>query len=237
MRSFDRTPADMRPVKITPGISRYAEGSALVSSGHTQVRVTCSVDEKVPPHLLGKNSGWVTAEYGMLPRSTHTRSPREAAKGKQGGRTLEIQRLIGRALRAAVDLRTLGPRTFICDCDVLEADGGTRTASITGAYVALALAARKLVEKKVLSTLPKLTPVAAISVGIVRGEVVTDLDYDEDSTAEVDMNVVANAKGELIEIQGTAEHGAFSRTQLDAMVNAGFSAVEQLVKLQVEALG
>lgn len=237
MRSFNRGPTDLRPVTLTPGVSRYAEGSAEVRFGHTQVLVTCTVDEKVPPHLLGKGSGWVTAEYGMLPRSTHTRSAREAAKGKQGGRTMEIQRLIGRAMRAAVDLPGLGTRTFTLDCDVIQADGGTRVASITGAYVALAQAIQKLVTARTLSKMPKLTPVAAISVGIVKGQVVTDLDYDEDSTAQVDLNIVANESGMLIEVQGTAEHAAFARSQLDQMLEAGLGAIATLTALQKQVLG
>jgi ribonuclease PH len=237
MRSFNRSPAELRPVTLTPGVSRYAEGSVEVRFGHTQVLVTCSVEDRVPPHLLGKGQGWVTAEYGMLPRATHTRNGREAAKGKQTGRTMEIQRLIGRAMRASVALPGLGVRTFTLDCDVLQADGGTRVASITGGYVALALAIRKLVDARTLSKLPALTPVAAVSVGIVKGQVVTDLDYEEDSTAEVDLNVVANAQGDLIEVQGTAENGAFSRAQLDQMMDAGLNAIAQLTALQQKVLG
>src|SRR5215211_847189 len=183
MRSSNRGPLELRPVLITPGVSKHAEGSVQVEYGHTRVFVTCSVEDKVPPHVLGSGAGWVTAEYGMLPRSTHTRSGREATKGKQGGRTLEIQRLIGRSLRAAVNMNQIGVRTFTIDCDVLQADGGTRTASITGGWVAFALALRKLRERKLVSALPALTPIAAVSVGIVKGEVVVDLDYDEDSTA------------------------------------------------------
>jgi ribonuclease PH len=237
MRSFDRGPLDLRPLTITPGVSRHAEGSAEVRLGHTWVRVTCSVEERVPPHLLGKGSGWVTAEYGMLPRSTNTRSAREAARGKQSGRTQEIQRLIGRALRASVELGQLGPRTFTLDCDVIEADGGTRCASITAAYVALAQATRTLQSRKVLSTLPRMLPVAAVSVGIVKGTVVTDLDYEEDSAAEVDMNVVATAEGKLVEVQGTAEKGSFARAQLDALIDAGLAGVARLVEAQRRALG
>jgi ribonuclease PH len=236
MRSFDRGPLDLRPLTITPGVSRHAEGSAEVRIGHTWVRVTCSVEERVPPHLVGKTSGWVTAEYGMLPRSTNTRTAREAARGKQSGRTQEIQRLVGRALRASVDLAQLGPRTFTLDCDVIEADGGTRCASITAAYVALAQAARNLHARKALSTLPRMVPVAAISVGIVKGTVVTDLDYEEDSSAEVDMNVVATGEGKLVEVQGTAEKGAFARTELDALVDAGLAGVAKLVEAQRHAL-
>lgn len=237
MRSYNRGTLDLRPVTLTPSVSRYAEGSVLVSFGVTQVRVTCSTEERVPPHLMGKGSGWVTAEYGMLPRSTHTRSAREAAKGKQTGRTMEIQRLIGRSLRAAVNLNSLGVRTFTLDCDVLEADGGTRTASITGSYVALALAVKKLQAARTLPTSLVLTPVAGVSVGIVKGEVVTDLDYEEDSAAEVDMNIVGTADGRLIEVQGTAEHQAFSRKQLDLMVDAGMAAIQKLALLQQQALG
>lgn len=237
MRSFNRQPLQTRPITITPNVSMHAEGSVQVEFGNTKVLVTCSVEERVPPHLMGKGSGWITAEYGMLPRSTHTRSAREAAKGKQGGRTMEIQRLIGRALRAAVDLNAIGVRTFTLDCDVLQADGGTRTASITGAYVALALALRKVKENKLLTTLPKMTPVAAISVGIVKGVVSVDLDYDEDSTAEVDLNIVANEHGKLIEVQGTAEHGAFERKQLDAMLDGGLAAIAKLVEQQKKVLG
>jgi ribonuclease PH len=236
MRSFDRSALEMRPVKLTPGVSIHAEGSVQVEFGNTRVLVTCSVEEKVPPHVLGSGGGWITAEYGMLPRATHTRSPREAAKGKQGGRTLEIQRLIGRSLRAAVDPMKLGVRTFTLDCDVLQADGGTRTASITGAYVALGLALRALVKKKVISTVPALVPVAAVSVGVVKGEVCVDLDYAEDSTAEVDLNVVGTAEGKLVEVQGTAEHGTFDRKQLDAMLDGGLGAIRKLVEMQKAVL-
>jgi ribonuclease PH len=215
----------------------HAEGSTQVEFGNTKVLVTCSVDEKVPPHVFGTGQGWVTAEYGMLPRSTHSRNHREAAKGKQGGRTLEIQRLIGRSLRAAINPATIGVRTFTLDCDVLQADGGTRTAAITGAYVALALAMRKLQKDRKYSNLPTLTPVAAVSVGIVKGEVFVDLDYEEDSAAEVDMNIVATGDGRLVEVQGTAEHKSFERKQLDAMLDAGLAAIAKLVELQKEALG
>jgi len=237
MRSFDRGPLDLRPLTITPGVSRHAEGSAEVRIGHTWVRVTCSVEERVPPHLVGKSSGWVTAEYGMLPRSTNTRTAREAARGKQSGRTQEIQRLVGRALRASVDLGQLGARTFTLDCDVIEADGGTRCASITAAYVALAQAVRTLHGKKALSSLPRMVPVAAVSVGIVKGTVVTDLDYEEDSSAEVDMNVVATGEGKLVEVQGTAEKGSFARSELDALVDAGLQGVARLIEAQKRSLG
>jgi ribonuclease PH len=235
MRSFNRGFNDTRPVTLTPGANKHAEGSCLVQFGDTHVLCTCSVEERVPPHVFGTGSGWVTAEYGMLPRSTHERTAREAAKGKQGGRTLEIQRLIGRSLRAAVDMKTLGVRTFTLDCDVIQADGGTRTASITGAYVAFALALRKLKPK--LPTTPKLVPVAAVSVGLVKGNVSVDLDYAEDSTAEVDLNVVAMEGSRLVEVQGTAEHGHFDRKQLDAMLDAGMAAIARLHEAQARALG
>jgi ribonuclease PH len=237
MRSFNRGPLELRPVVITPGVSKHAEGSVQVEYGHTRVFVTCSIEDKVPPHVFGTGAGWVTAEYGMLPRSTHTRTGREATKGKQGGRTLEIQRLIGRSLRAAVNMNQIGVRTFTIDCDVVQADGGTRTASITGGWVAFALALRKLREKKALSALPALTPIAAVSVGIVKGEVVVDLDYDEDSAAEVDMNIVGTADGRLVEVQGTAEHKTFDRAQLDRMLEGGLGAIAQLVAIQKAALG
>jgi ribonuclease PH len=236
MRSFNRSALDPRPVVLTAGANIHAEGSTMVEFGNTKVLVTCSVEDRVPPHVMGSGGGWVTAEYGMLPRSTHTRSPREASKGKQGGRTLEIQRLIGRSLRAAVDPAKLGVRTFTLDCDVIQADGGTRTASITGAYVALALALKKLKAQKAIGSIPQLTPVAAISVGIVKGEICVDLDYEEDSKAEVDMNIVATGDGKLVEVQGTAEGKAFDRKQLDAMLDAGMAAIAKLVELQKQVL-
>jgi ribonuclease PH len=236
MRAHGRGPRDLRIVEIVPRYLRHAEGSALVSFGDTKVIVTASVEEKVPPHLMGKGQGWVTAEYGMLPRATHTRSAREAAKGKQGGRTMEIQRLIGRGLRAAVDLVALGPRTVAIDCDVIQADGGTRTASITGAYVALGLAVSWLRKERKISKDPLLPPVAAISVGVVDGEARLDLDYEEDSSAEVDMNVVATAAGELIEVQGTAERRAFPRATLDELVTLALEGTARLHELQRAAL-
>ncbi len=236
MRSYNRGLLDSRPVTLTPGINKHAEGSCLVEFGDTKVHVTASVEEKVPPHVMGSGGGWVTAEYGMLPRSTHDRSRREAAQGKQQGRTLEIQRLIGRALRASIDLKQLGTRTITLDCDVLQADGGTRTASITGAYVALVLALKKLKAKGTISKLPALTHVAAISVGIVKGQVSVDLDYIEDSTGEVDLNIVALEGEKLVEVQGTAEHGAFDRAQLNAMLDAGLAATAKLIALQKKAL-
>ncbi|HET9451858.1 MAG TPA: ribonuclease PH [Aggregicoccus sp.] len=236
MRSFQRGALDLRPVTLTPGVSRHAEGSVQVEFGHTRVLVTCSVEERVPPHLMGKGTGWVTAEYGMLPRATHTRSQREAAKGKQTGRTQEIQRLIGRSMRAAVDLAQLGPRTLTQDGDVLQADGGTRTASITGAYVALALALRTLKTRGTLVKPVKLLPLAAVSVGVVKGEVCVDLDYDEDSTAEVDLNLVATADGRMVEVQGTAENKLFDRQALDAMLEGGLGAISRLCAAQAKVL-
>ena len=237
MRSFNRGLLDTRPVTLTPNVNKHAEGSCLVEFGDTKVHCTASWEEKVPPHVNGTGAGWVTAEYGMLPRATHDRSRREAAQGKQQGRTLEIQRLIGRALRSCIDLKALGPRTLTLDCDVLQADGGTRTASITGAYVALVLALRKLQGKKVISKLPPLTHVAAISVGVVKGEVSVDLDYVEDSSAEVDLNIVALDGGKLVEVQGTAENGSFDRAQLNAMLDAGLAATARLIEAQRKALG
>ena len=236
MRSFQRGALDLRPVTLTPGVSRHAEGSVQVEFGHTRVLVTCSVEEKVPPHLMGKGSGWVRVcvERGSMPYSAVTQ--REAAKGKQTGRTQEIQRLIGRSMRAAVDLAQLGPRTLTLDCDVLQADGGTRTASITGAYVALALALRTLKAKGTLVKPVKLLPLAAVSVGVVKGEVCVDLDYEEDSTAEVDLNLVGTGDGRLVEIQGTAEGAAFNRAQLDAMVDAGQAGIARLLAAQAEVL-
>jgi len=236
MRASGRGHLDLRPVALETGVSKHAEGSCLARFGDTQVLCTASVEDRVPPHVLGTGAGWVTAEYGMLPRSTHERMAREAARGKQGGRTLEIQRLIGRALRAAVDLRELGQRTLTVDCDVLQADGGTRTAAITGGFVALALALRTLRERKVIATSPAKRHVAAVSVGILEGAVLLDLDYEEDSTAEVDMNVVATGDLELVEVQGTAEGKPFRRDQLDRMIDAAIQGIARLKGLQEEAL-
>jgi ribonuclease PH len=226
----------MRPIRITRGFTRHAEGSVLVEFGDTRVLVTASVEDGVPSFLRGKGEGWVTAEYGMLPRSTHTRSAREAARGKQSGRTLEIQRLIGRSLRAVVDLRALGERTVTLDCDVLQADGGTRTASITGAYVALVDAMDALKRRRAISASPLHGQVAAVSVGIVDGAPVVDLDYLEDSSAETDMNVVMNNGGGFIEVQGTAEGHAFRRHELDELLNLAASACQRLFAAQAEVL-
>ncbi len=237
MRTNGRGPRDLRKVVLEPGVSKHAEGSCLARFGDTHVLCTASIDDKVPPHVYGTGAGWVTAEYGMLPRSTHERMAREAARGKQGGRTLEIQRLVGRALRAAIDLRALGVRTVTLDCDVIQADGGTRTAAVTGAWVALSLATRKLVASRKLSADPIRRSIAAVSVGIVAGEVRLDLDYAEDSTAEVDMNVVATGEGTLVEVQGTAEGKAFPRGDLDRMLDAALEGIGKLRELQLGALG
>jgi ribonuclease PH len=236
MRKNGRAERDLRTIVLEPGVSKHAEGSCLARFGDTHVLCTASLEERVPPHVLGTGAGWVTAEYGMLPRSTHERMAREAARGKQGGRTLEIQRLIGRALRAAIDLRALGPRTVTLDCDVIQADGGTRTAAITGGWVALCLAVRALRAQKKLAADPVRRSVAAVSVGIVEGEVCLDLDYDEDSTAEVDMNVVATGEGELVEVQGTAEGKPFPRADLERMLDAALDGILRLKQLQEAAL-
>ena len=236
MRSGGRAPGDLRPIRITRAYTRHAEGSVLVEFGDTRVLVNASVEDGVPSFLRGKGEGWVTAEYGMLPRATHSRSPREAARGRQTGRTLEIQRLIGRSLRAVVDLRALGERTVTLDCDVLQADGGTRTASITGAYVALADAMAAVTARRTLAASPLHGQVAAVSVGIVRGVPVVDLDYAEDSTAETDMNVVMNNGGGFVELQGTAEGHAFRRHELDAMLDLAAAACERLFDAQLAAL-
>jgi ribonuclease PH len=225
----------MREVKFTRSFTRYAEGSVLVEFGHTRVLCTASIEEGVPGFLRGKGQGWVTAEYGMLPRATHTRGAREAAKGKQSGRTQEIQRLIGRSLRAALDLRALGERTVTLDCDVLQADGGTRTASITGAWVALSDACGKVVAQKGIPN-PVHGQVAAISVGIVAGRPVLDLDYVEDSAAETDMNVVMNSGGGFIEVQGTAEGHAMRRDELDALLALAQKGTAELFAAQLAAL-
>jgi len=235
-RTNGRGDLDLRALSLETGASKHAEGSCLIRCGDTQVLCLASVEDRVPPHVYGTGAGWVTAEYGMLPRSTHDRMAREAAKGKQGGRTLEIQRLIGRALRAAIDLRELGPRTITVDCDVIQADGGTRTAAITGGFVALALAVKSLKASRKIGTSPVKRHVAAVSVGILDGAVRLDLDYGEDSTAEVDMNVVATGEGELVEVQGTAEGKAFRREQLDRMIDAALIGIGRLQEAQARAL-
>ncbi len=235
-RPSGRTADQLRPVRIQRSFTRHAEGSVLVSFGDTQVLCTASIDNKVPGFLRGKGEGWVTAEYGMLPRATHTRSDREAARGKQGGRTLEIQRLIGRSLRACVDRRALGERTITLDCDVLQADGGTRTAAITGAYVALADAVNLLRKRGDLKKHPLVGAVAAVSVGVYRGVPVLDLDYAEDSDCDTDMNVVMNDGGGFIELQGTAEGHAFRRDELDALLGLAESGMSELFAAQRAAL-
>ncbi len=236
MRPSGRTPDTMRSITLKAGVSRHAEGSCLVDCGNTRVLCTASVEEKVPPFLRNAGKGWVTAEYGMLPRSTHSRSGREAARGKQSGRTQEIQRLIGRSLRTVVDLEALGERQVILDCDVLEADGGTRTASITGAYVALRQALQKLVDAGTLPALPLRDHVAAISCGVFNGTPVLDLDYDEDSNAEVDANFVLTGSGHIIEIQGTAEQEPFSEETFAALMALAKKGIGELVEAQKAAL-
>ena len=236
VRPDGRKPDQLRPVTITRAYTRHAEGSVLVAFGGTRVLCTASVENRVPGFLRGKGEGWVTAEYGMLPRATHTRSDREAARGKQGGRTLEIQRLIGRALRACVDRNALGERTITLDCDVLQADGGTRTAAITGAYVALVDAVRWLQSRKEISKDPIHGAVAAVSVGIYRGMPVLDLDYAEDSTCDTDMNVVMNDGGGFIELQGTAEGHAFRRDEMDALLVLAEQGIGELFAAQQAAL-
>ena len=236
MRPSGRAPEQLRSVRITRGFTRHAEGSVLVEFGETRVLCTASIDNKVPPFLRGKGEGWVSAEYGMLPRATHTRSDREAARGKQGGRTLEIQRLIGRSLRACVNRGALGERTITLDCDVLQADGGTRTAAITGAYVALLDAVRWLQDKREIGKNPVLGAVAAVSVGIYRGVPVLDLDYAEDSQCDTDMNVVMNDGGGFIEVQGTAEGHAFRRNEMDALLTLAEAGCAQLFAAQRDAL-
>jgi len=236
MRPSGRAPHQLRPVRFTRRFTRHAEGSVLVEFGDTRVLCTASVEEKVPPFLKGKGQGWLTAEYGMLPRATHTRSDREAARGKQSGRTQEIQRLIGRSLRAVVDMTKLGERTIQFDCDVLQADGGTRTASITGAYVALHDAIDGLVRQGLLAASPLRDAVAAVSVGMFEGTPVLDLDYVEDSGCETDMNVVMTGSGGIVEVQGTAEGKPFSRDQMTAMIDLAHAGIDELVALQRAAL-
>ncbi|MCP5162385.1 MAG: ribonuclease PH [Hahellaceae bacterium] len=236
MRPSGRLPEQLRPIRLTRNYTKHAEGSVLVEFGDTKVICTASIDEGVPRFLRGSGQGWITAEYGMLPRSTGNRMDREAARGKQGGRTVEIQRLIGRSLRAAVDLSALGERTIYIDCDVIQADGGTRTASITGGCVALADALNKLVAKKQLAKSPLVQMIGAVSVGIYEGVPVLDLDYPEDSAAETDMNVVMTDKGGFIEVQGTAEGAAFGREEFDAMLDLARQGIQELFELQKAAL-
>lgn len=236
-RSFDRPADGLRPVTLTPHISRHAEGSCLVEFGHTKVLCTASIETGVPHFLRNTGAGWVTAEYGMLPRATNSRNPREAAKGKQSGRTQEIQRLIGRSLRTAIDLEKLGERQIVVDCDVIEADGGTRTASITGGFVALACAIATLQKRGELKASPLLSPVAAISCGIVKGKPLLDLDYEEDSGAEVDANIIMTAEGNIVELQMSGEESTFSEAELASLLALGKAGILALVQKQREALG
>lgn len=237
MRPSHRAADELRPIRITRQFTKHAEGSVLVEFGDTQVICTASVEERVPFFLKGKGQGWVTAEYGMLPRATHTRSSREASRGRPDGRSMEIQRLIGRALRAVLDREALGERTITLDCDVIQADGGTRTAAITGSFVALADAIRHLISRKLLKKNPLHGQVASVSVGIFQGVPVLDLDYAEDSEAETDMNVVMNDAGAFIELQGTAEGHAFRMEELESMLNLARGGIEQLLRKQREVLG
>ncbi len=237
MRPSGRQPDELRKTLITRHFTRHAEGSVLICCGDTQVLCNASVEDRIPPFLRGKGQGWITAEYGMLPRSTNSRMGREASRGKQGGRTLEIQRLIGRSLRAVVDREALGERTITVDCDVIQADGGTRTASITGAFIALSDACQWLLDKKKISKNPIHGQIAAVSVGIFGDTPVLDLDYDEDSNAETDMNVVMNDGNAFIELQGTAEGHAFRRDELDTMLGLAQKGIGELMALQRESLG
>lgn len=236
MRPSGRAPEQMRSVKFTRNYTNYAEGSVLVEFGNTRVLCTATVEERVPPFLKGKGQGWVTAEYGMLPRATHSRVQREAAKGKQSGRTMEIQRLIGRALRAVVDLDALGERQITLDCDVLQADGGTRTVSISGSYVALYDAIKSLLKQNKIKKNPIHGQVASVSVGICKGVPVLDLDYEEDSSAETDMNIVMNDAGHFIELQGTAEGHAFRREELNTMLELAEKGIREIMAIQNESL-
>ena len=236
MRLDQRQPSDLRPVNVTRGFLKYAEGSCLIELGNTKVVCAASVEEKLPFWIQDKTSGWVTGEYGMLPRSTHRRTAREATRGAQGGRTHEIQRLIGRSLRAVTDLKGLGPRTIWMDCDVIQADGGTRTAAITGAFVALVEAFSWLKKQGAFARLPVKDLVAATSVGIVGGQAVLDLTYDEDFRAEVDMNVVMTGKGEMVELQGTGEGGTFSEQQLGQLLALARGGIQRLIDLQRKTL-
>lgn len=236
MRPSGRDSATMREVRFVTDFTKHAEGSVLASFGDTQVLCTASIDERVPGWMRGKGSGWVTGEYGMLPRATHTRSGREATRGKQGGRTLEIQRLIGRSLRAITDMKALGERSIMLDCDVLQADGGTRTASISGAYVALAIAMERLTASGKLKKNPLHGQVAAVSVGIYNGTPILDLDYAEDSQAETDMNIVMNDAGNFIEVQGTAEGHAFNDAEFTAMLGLARTGISGIITAQNEAI-
>ena len=237
MRPSERANDQLRLVTLETGVNRYAEGSCIASFGHTRVLVTASVEENVPPFLKGRGQGWVTAEYGMLPRATHTRGRREAAQGKQSGRTQEIQRLIGRSMRAVVDMKALGERQVILDCDVIQADGGTRTAAITGGWVALRLAVGKLLSEGVISRDPIIDQVAAISCGVYAGTPVLDLDYEEDSQAEADSNFVLTGSGDIVEIQATGEKRGFSVAEFEALFGLARTGIAELMELQRVAVG
>lgn len=237
LREDGRKVDSLREIKITKDFNLYAEGSVLIEFGNTKVICTASVSEKVPPFMRGQGKGWLTAEYSMIPRATGERNQRESAKGKLSGRTMEIQRLIGRALRTAVDLDKLGERTITIDCDVIQADGGTRTTSISGGFIALALAVKKLMKDRVLSVNPIISNVAAISVGIVRGTPMLDLMYTEDSAAEVDMNVVMNGKGEFVEVQGTGEEATYTRKELNELIDLAEVGIKKIIRIQNEVIG
>ena len=237
LREDGRKVDSLREIKITKDFNLYAEGSVLIEFGNTKVICTASVSEKVPPFMRGQGKGWLTAEYSMIPRATGERNQRESAKGKLSGRTMEIQRLIGRALRTAVDLEKLGERTITIDCDVIQADGGTRTTSISGGFIALALAVKKLMKERVLSVNPIVSNVAAISVGIVRGTPMLDLMYTEDSAAEVDMNVVMNGKGKFVEVQGTGEEATYTRKELNELIDLAEVGIKEIIRLQNEVIG
>ena len=237
LREDGRKVDSLREIKITKDFNLYAEGSVLIEFGNTKVICTASVSEKVPPFMRGQGKGWLTAEYSMIPRATGERNQRESAKGKLSGRTMEIQRLIGRALRTAVDLDKLGERTITIDCDVIQADGGTITTSISGGFIALALAVKKLMKDRVLSVNPIISNVAAISVGIVRGTPMLDLMYTEDSAAEVDMNVVMNGKGEFVEVQGTGEEATYTRKELNELIDLAEVGIKEIIRIQNEVIG
>ena len=237
LREDGRKVDSLREIKITKDFNLYAEGSVLIEFGNTKVICTASVSDKVPPFMRGQGKGWLTAEYSMIPRATGERNQRESAKGKLSGRTMEIQRLIGRALRTAVDLDKLGERTITIDCDVIQADGGTRTTSISGGFIALALAVKKLMKDRVLSVNPIVSNVAAISVGIVRGTPMLDLMYTEDSAAEVDMNVVMNGKGEFVEVQGTGEEATYTRKELNELIDLAEVGIKEIIRIQNEVIG
>lgn len=237
LREDGRKVDSLREIKITKDFNLYAEGSVLIEFGNTKVICTASVSDKVPPFMRGQGKGWLTAEYSMIPRATGERNQRESAKGKLSGRTMEIQRLIGRALRTAVDLDKLGERTITIDCDVIQADGGTRTTSISGGFIALALAVKKLMKDRVLSVNPIVSNVAAISVGIVRGTPMLDLMYTEDSAAEVDMNVVMNGKREFVEVQGTGEEATYTRKELNELIDLAEVGIKEIIRLQNEIIG